>query len=256
MKLNSLENCNTTGIYKITNCVNNKSYIGQARNIYIRIYWHLQSTKNEKAKDYNTPIHIAMRKYGIDNFELSVLEQCSANDLNDREQYWISYYNTYVHADNSCGYNVTKGGKQSIRLIKLLDKDVKAIQVLLAEGKLSMAEIASKYNVSKKLISRINTGRAWHDSSLSYPILKNGFSKDTWFEQYKFNGFAVGQFDKSSNELIKLYPSAQYAAIVLGNKSYNSHIAHCCAGDRVSAYGYNWKFVEISLDNWKNLFTN
>ena len=256
MKLSNLEKCNLTGIYKITNKIDGKSYIGQARNIYVRMYWHLQSVKNIKAKDYNTPIHCAIRKYGIDNFEVEVLENCSADALNEREQYWISYFNTYVHAENANGYNVTKGGKQSIRFIKLSDADVASIQNLLLAGELSFAEIANKYNVSKKLISRINNGRAWYNSKLTYPLVKDGLNKNTQFEQYKFTGFAVGQFDKKSKELIRLFPSAQYAALVLGNASYNSHIAHCCAGNRNTAYGYIWKFVEVSLEEWKKLFTN
>ena len=46
-----------------------------------------------------------MRKYGIENFTFSVIEECSQEQLNEREIYWIEYYDTYKN-----GYNSTLGG--------------------------------------------------------------------------------------------------------------------------------------------------
>ena len=77
MKLEERNLCRYSGIYKITNKENGHSYVGQAKNIDRRIYFHLLSTITETRSDYNYPLHIAIRKYGLDAFELDILEKCS-----------------------------------------------------------------------------------------------------------------------------------------------------------------------------------
>ena len=75
------------GIYKITCKATLKSYVGQSRNIKARIKQHLKSSLNPLAKDFAVPIHAAIRKYGIENFDLSILEFCEPAILNSREMY-------------------------------------------------------------------------------------------------------------------------------------------------------------------------
>lgn len=87
MRLEDRLNLKFSGIYKITNTFTGHSYIGQAKNINTRIYRHLYSSITQEASDYNYPLHVAFRKYGLDNFELEVLEKCDSNSLNTREQY-------------------------------------------------------------------------------------------------------------------------------------------------------------------------
>lgn len=255
MKLTELTNCSYTGIYKITCLVDNKSYIGQAKNITSRIKSHLRSTFNNNAKDFNVPIHAAIRKYGVDNFDLAILERCADTELNIREEYWIATYHTWVQDPNCQGYNITKGGKQSIRKIKLSANEVSDIQQLLLTANLSTSEIADKYNVTASLIRNINIGKAWHTVGLNYPLRQNGcYGKQLVFGQYKYTGKAVQQVDLATNIVIRSYPSALYAAIALGDHNYNKHIAHCAAGNRNSAYGYGWKYVDITESDWQALF--
>lgn len=52
-----------------------------------------------------------MRKYGIDNFHIVVVEECPQTELNDKEKYYIKKYNTYVPN----GYNATLGGDGVIK---------------------------------------------------------------------------------------------------------------------------------------------
>jgi len=54
-----------------------------------------------------------MRKYGIDNFSFEVIEECSLEELNDKEKYWIKYYDSH---NSSNGYNLTDGGNTSMPL--------------------------------------------------------------------------------------------------------------------------------------------
>lgn len=89
----------TCGIYKITNLINNKIYIGQSKQIEVR--WQQHKTSNKHYAIYN-----AFKKYGIDNFKFEIIEECPEDILNEREKYWIKFYNSL----SPNGYNMTLGG--------------------------------------------------------------------------------------------------------------------------------------------------
>ena len=98
-------------IYKITNLINNKSYIGQTRNtIKTRIYKHIsQSNKNNI-----TGIDAAIKKYGKENFIVEELCKCSNEDLDEQEKFYIQKYNTFQN-----GYNLTIGGQAGTTSLNL-----------------------------------------------------------------------------------------------------------------------------------------
>lgn len=90
-------------IYLIRNGVNNMCYIGQTvKDANCRLREHIGDA-NSNRKKYT--IHCAIRKHGKENFSLEILETVTADLLNEREEYWISHYDTY-----KSGYNETKGG--------------------------------------------------------------------------------------------------------------------------------------------------
>lgn len=96
-----------TGIYKIENLINHRVYIGQSKDIYKRYHSHHKSDcYNIKSPAYNFQIYQAIRKYGEENFIINVLEICEENQLDEKECYWIKYYNSYKN-----GYNATEGGQ-------------------------------------------------------------------------------------------------------------------------------------------------
>ena len=76
-------------------------YIGQSIDIERRIKQHLVYCVQD-----NTAIHNAIKKYGADNFDWEIIEECTLNELDTKEQFWINYYNTY-----NIGYNETRGGQ-------------------------------------------------------------------------------------------------------------------------------------------------
>ena len=93
-------------IYKITNKYNNKSYIGQTRrNLEVRLKEHYRDAYRPKSGMYDSLFHRAIRKYGREAFESSILEFCNDEELNNKEQYWIKYYTTFPY-----GYNMNYGG--------------------------------------------------------------------------------------------------------------------------------------------------
>ena len=130
-------------IYKITNTINSKSYIGQTiQNVKERFYQHC-ATKCSKAVS-NMAIHRAIKKYGKSNFTVEVIEEIDSANLNDRERYWIRYYDSYNN-----GYNSTEGGQDGIKLFKNLDTE--SIVREYKSGK-SLREIGRLFNVDKQTI--------------------------------------------------------------------------------------------------------
>ena len=130
-------------IYKITNTINGKSYIGQTiQNVKERFYQHC-ATKCSKAVS-NMAIHRAIKKYGKSNFTVEVIEEIDSTNLNDRERYWIRYYDSYNN-----GYISTEGGQDGIKLFKNLDTE--SIVREYKSGK-SLREIGRLFNVDKQTI--------------------------------------------------------------------------------------------------------
>lgn len=98
-----------TGIYKILNMVNNKIYIGQSVNIRRRWNNHKSNAFNTTCKSYNSHLYRAIRKYGLENFSFEVIEECPKDRLNEREKYYIEFFNSN---DPDHGYNETNGYDQ------------------------------------------------------------------------------------------------------------------------------------------------
>ena len=73
-------------IYKITNKINGKSYIGKTlKSIEERWTEHCQDYKRERNE--KRPLYLAMNKYGIENFLIEKIEECSESEINNREKY-------------------------------------------------------------------------------------------------------------------------------------------------------------------------
>ena len=95
-----------TGIYKITNTITKKVYIGLSNDIEQRWKTHKKRYKIESDKEYEKYLYRSFRKYGLEAFTFEVIEECPPEELSNREIYWISYYDSYAN-----GYNETPGGE-------------------------------------------------------------------------------------------------------------------------------------------------
>lgn len=93
-----------TGIYKITNINDGKIYIGQSVDLAERFRQHIKRGVGAEPVTRNK-LYPAMIATGIENFTFEVMEECSSENLNNQEQYWINYFQSQLY-----GYNVTKGG--------------------------------------------------------------------------------------------------------------------------------------------------
>ena len=98
------------GIYMFRNLLNGKCYIGQAEKLRKRLLHHLSNLKNER---YDAPIYKALKKYGLENFELKIL-QTFHDALGSRTKQLLDYWEIkYIDEFNTLrpnGYNITPGG--------------------------------------------------------------------------------------------------------------------------------------------------
>ena len=99
-------------IYKATNTINNKVYIGQTVNtLEYRANQHLRETRSGKRK--NTYFHNAIDKYGFEFFVFEEIDNAeSIEELNEKESYWIRYYNS---TNKAVGYNLDSGGTNCLK---------------------------------------------------------------------------------------------------------------------------------------------
>ncbi len=93
-----------SGIYKITNIKDGKIYIGQSTDIKTRWSNHIKAALKIDSIAHSR-VHDAMGEEGIWNFTFELLEQCPKEKLNEREKYYIEFYQS-----NTYGYNKTAGG--------------------------------------------------------------------------------------------------------------------------------------------------
>ena len=150
------------GIYKITNKVNGKCYIGQSINIKRRWRQHKETYVNPASENYDYPLYKAIRFYGLENFSFEVLEECQPEKLNEKEIYWIEVFKSY---DN--GYNQDRGGNNFARFTKLSEGDIPKIFDELKNTTKSTEEIGANFGVSGRVIREVNAGREFPVSGVA-----------------------------------------------------------------------------------------
>jgi len=91
------------GIYKITNQQTGECYIGQAKDCRKRWYEHCRCGIGIDPPQ-GSQLYSAMLEYGLDSFSFELLLECSPEELNEKEKYFIELYNS-----NIVGYNISKG---------------------------------------------------------------------------------------------------------------------------------------------------
>lgn len=132
-------------IYKITNKLNGKIYIGQTiQKVTERWNAHCRTPKSKGEADMH--IKRALMKYGRENFTFEVIEECGEELLDEREVYYISYYDSYNN-----GYNSTKGGKKGGKRPKLTEEEQQIVIELYNCG-FSFRAIAKEFNVDKATV--------------------------------------------------------------------------------------------------------
>lgn len=153
------------GIYKITNRINGKCYIGQSDNIQARWQKHRTIPFNSNNRCYNYPLYRAIRKYGLNNFVFTILEECALDELEEKEMFYIKQYNAYTE-----GYNQNQGGPHARRHCCFDDDEVNAVIARLRNSLDSISLIAEDFGVSRSTICSINRGEHYRKATEHYPI--------------------------------------------------------------------------------------
>jgi group I intron endonuclease len=159
-------------IYKITNQVNGKSYIGQSVNPYHRFVSHKSRARNHDFRSSQALYH-AILKYGEENFKMEILEW--TEDYNEKERYYIHFYGTL----SPNGYNIAPGGEDPPHKYGIehhnsavTEEQVDIIIAELKRGVLTEPSIGSLFNppISQVLVNNINFGITHHRQNEIYPI--------------------------------------------------------------------------------------
>ena len=213
-------------IYKIVNDINNKVYIGKTEyTIEKRFNEHCRDAY--KREEEKRPLYNAMRKYGINHFQISEIEECDSDQAAEREKYWIEFYGSYHN-----GYNATLGGDGKSYV------DAKEILFLWEQG-----------NGLKQI--REITG---HDLSvISKKLQESGVSSQDIYKRGKDSiSKKILMIDKN-NQVINSFCSTREAARYLvetlhkdpkSEGGYSSHISETCRGIRKSCLGYKWQYAD------------
>ena len=221
------------GIYKITNLINGKSYIGKAVDIKRRWSEHKSHSFSPDHLSYNFAIHRAIRKYGIENFSFEVVEECNEDWLNEREIYWVAKLNTQED-----GYNMTPGGDSTAnnwdRRIEQYSLDGIYIKTFPA-----IRAAAREVGVDHATIGRCCNKKAKHAGGFIWvyegekPVIPE---KPLLIRE-------VGQYSLDKGELIAIHKNAIEATRAIG-KNNPSNIRNVSRGEQKSAYGYFWKYLD------------
>lgn len=164
-------------IYVITNKINNKKYIGQTINT-LNVRWSLH--KYDANRGVERPLYRAIRKYGIENFTIEVIESIPRNKLNEKEKYWIKKLNTLTPN----GYNLSPGGQEPsiYRTKEVFEIDIitgEIINVFPSAREASRAlGVNARHNAANPLLkAKLKNGHATFQSVFYY-----SFSEEDWIE--------------------------------------------------------------------------
>ena len=207
-------------IYKITNDINDKIYVGKTTSsIEERFKQHLIDAR--KSRQEKRPLYNAINLYGAEHFSIELIEECDISLENEREQYWIGYYRGYED-----GYIATKGGDGKILY------DYQLIENYIKQGKTTKEIIALVgccadvvHKVAKQSNSSLNTNNILEKNKIAVA-------------QYDLNGNYIQSFDSYADAARWLYSQGKISKISSGVRS---HIGEVCNGTRKSAYKYIWR---------------
>lgn len=224
------------GIYKITNLVNGKVYIGQSVKIERRLGEHKNLLSNNR--HYNYHLQQAWNKYGKENFAFEIIEKCLKEKLNEKETYWCDYYKPNV-------YNI--GGTKSLGS---MSEEMKLKLSALNKGEKNHFYGKHHTEETKELLKCIKTG-----TKMSAETRKK-------MSQSKIGHYGWNKGNKRPKELVETIAKMQYKPVnqyALNGEYISSYksiqqasqelhinatsISLVCKKKRHKAGGFYWEYV-------------
>ena len=235
-------------VYCYTNKTNGKKYIGiTIRDMEDREKSHLYEAYNKNSLTYDCPFKRAIRKYGINGFDLEILhDNIEKSEAIELEKYYIEHYQTYYKYLNSNGYNATIGGEY----ISQPKSRVYEIDVLngFKITNIFNSVLEAERFVGKRITPYHQRTKPYASSTKYVYIYENDYCEET-FEYDFLNRLKQPVVQLSlDGEFIKTWMSINEAKLGTGA----TNISLCLSGNRITTGGYRW----ITLSNYmENLYT-
>ena len=244
-------------IYKITNKITNKVYVGSSVDVERRWRQHKEASINEKDHHYNYPLMISFRKYGIDNFDFEIIETLpDYQTMIDAEHNWIIKEDCVFPK----GYNQTDKTDSPMfdpKTVKKMsntkrEKYGKKVCEIDEEGKIlevwqSLAEAGEKTGLDRFKISNVCNGTRLTTGNRIFRFLNDN---NHYIEpEFKVNQTQSNRITKNSKKVIKMNENNEilqiYDSIALAASANNcdaSGISKVCNGKRNTCGGFKWKY--------------
>lgn len=223
-------------IYLIKNRLNSKAYVGMTKRS-LKQCWR-EHIRNARVNKDEMLIYSAIRKYGPEAFEVSMLQECTTiEEMKNAEPRWIEKLGT--HASLGCGYNMTFGG-EGISGYRHTEKTKKKMSEMRRGKKFGPMSEETKRNISKAR-KGLGTGprlhvRGWHHSEEARTKISES--------QY----VRVVQYDMSGNYV------ATYDSMIAAEKAtgiMRQGISRCCRFSRRSTKGFRFRYLNEQTESQK-----
>lgn len=227
-------------IYKITNQLNGKIYIGKTEDANPEERWKEHQHDYKRRKMGKRPLYDAMNKYGVDSFIFQVIdEENDSEKLCQLERHYIEKYRTYIGFDDCNGYNATLGGDGK----SYLNLDEKEVIRIHEENNYIAGRTAKYFQVDpdtiKKILKKYNVH--W--------LTTDEITKFKYMEQYG----GLVQYDNLTNRIVTIYDSP---ADAVKKNGYNTKTLRIAANQNwrsSRAYGYDWFRLNELPEEYKPL---
>lgn len=231
------------GIYRITNIVNGKCYIGKSKNIDERWYNHVYELNHNTHP--NIHLQNAWNLYGKECFKFDIICECSLDEINDLEKKYIKSYDA---CNSKYGYNIAGGGegggmspetRTKISIARrgmnscLSEKDARRIKMLLYCG-IDRKEIVKRYHISPKVITCIVMG-----TSFGYVLPE--INDEIHYARKRY-------FEERDREILSMYDSGKTITEIANEKYTQSIVEKCIYANRKVEEKYNLRKLDKSQE--------
>lgn len=239
------------GIYKITNILNNKIYVGQSLNIPERWKNHVRYLNN--CTHHNTHLQYSWNKYGCKYFEFSIIETCEEEVLNDKEEYWIKRLDAYKK-----GYNLTKGG-DGTRGYVFTEEERKKMSLAQKGNKKWLGKKHSEETKAKMSLN--NTGRVFSEETkrkISLSHIGKKASEETKIKlSIAHKGLMVGEKNPMYGKGLKGKDNPMYgrkgSLCPSSKKIYSNERLFNCVSDCALYFGIGYSSMRSYLNGQRKM---
>lgn len=218
-------------IYKITNDVNGKIYVGKTNyTIEKRFEEHIKDYQRKRCE--KRPLYEAMNKYGVEHFHIEIIEKVKNDKVAcEREKYWINELRTYIGFDDCNGYNATLGGDSKKYKNFNIDDIIK-----MYNDTHDVNLISKNFNIDDTYVRKILKQN-------NVILLSN---RDVKVKKYSKS---VYQVELNTCNVINIFKCKVDANLYFKKDKNNGTIKDACNARRGHhhAYGYDWYYEEDYL---------